>query len=672
MRVPAHAKYTGMRSLSYSTTDLPMLTFYSFYQPWLETFHATSAPASIVKNIRIPRDDGHIPQSSKDRALTAFAQLGALRLNCRRGVVTLIDSRTQYVLAEATRTLSLMDDQRHDPGDELWLGNSRLPRGQGMSEDALNAPDYTAKGPEDEKYTAAALVVQDMAVSRYKDKKYAGAGISFYAGVPIVTSRGHTIGVYNITDNKSRNGLTADELRFMTDMSRLVVQHLDTIRGERARVRGERLIQGIGTFIEGDAIDANLSLESPGPNLVPDPLDAAGQRTVPRPPFKSRQPSNTFKGLTITDSNAMAREQLPLVDDERRDISSVRSIMPPVQKEPSEDHDNPYKAKQKPKSQHTQVFDRAAKILRKCLGADGVAFVDASSANLSRGTARQQDSKQSQDSVVQHSLKKRGRADTVNTGKPASAVTPEDHSPEGTLTLSAAPEGFPENVPEQRQLCEIIAMITRDPNSDQTLEVTEHELRKLIRRQPQGKCYTFDEDGMLAGSDDSASEGPVYSNGRQHDDEQGLSTSRRKDLKRSALVAALPNARTIVFLPLWDFANQRWNAAAVMWSSDPAKMMNVYQDFSYLKAFANSVTNEITRLNLLVSDAAKSTFLANISHELRSPLHGILGSIEFLHDTTLDDFQSSMVSTHLYNTNRETGSSGSGCASYMSSLTDSR
>lgn len=53
--------------------------------------------------------------------------------------------------------------------------------------------------------------------------------------------------------------------------------------------------------------------------------------------------------------------------------------------------------------------------------------------------------------------------------------------------------------------------------------------------------------------------------------------------------------------------------------------------------------SEIAREHLAVADTAKATFLANISHELRSPLHGILGSIEFLHDTATDDFQSAML-----------------------------
>jgi signal transduction histidine kinase len=37
--------------------------------------------------------------------------------------------------------------------------------------------------------------------------------------------------------------------------------------------------------------------------------------------------------------------------------------------------------------------------------------------------------------------------------------------------------------------------------------------------------------------------------------------------------------------------------------------------------------------------------VASISHELRSPLHGILGTLEFVKDTPLDSFQASMFNS---------------------------
>ena len=64
-----------------------------------------------------------------------------------------------------------------------------------------------------------------------------------------------------------------------------------------------------------------------------------------------------------------------------------------------------------------------------------------------------------------------------------------------------------------------------------------------------------------------------------------------------------------------------------------------------MKAFANTLMGEINRLGAIASDQAKSNFIANISHELRSPLHGILGSIEFLQDTAVDPFQAAMITT---------------------------
>lgn len=54
---------------------------------------------------------------------------------------------------------------------------------------------------------------------------------------------------------------------------------------------------------------------------------------------------------------------------------------------------------------------------------------------------------------------------------------------------------------------------------------------------------------------------------------------------------------------------------------------------------------ELSRLDAQTSDAAKTTFVASISHELRSPLHGIMGAAEFLADTDLDSFQVNMLHT---------------------------
>lgn len=41
---------------------------------------------------------------------------------------------------------------------------------------------------------------------------------------------------------------------------------------------------------------------------------------------------------------------------------------------------------------------------------------------------------------------------------------------------------------------------------------------------------------------------------------------------------------------------------------------------------------EVARADLVLTNRAKSDFISSISHELRSPLHGILASSELLRD----------------------------------------
>ena len=84
----------------------------------------------------------HKAVSCPDKILTAFCQLGALRMKARRCLVFFFDVNHAYIMAEATQTLSLEEDSTHEPGDQLWSKYSftSLPKasvGSSMSIQAL-------------------------------------------------------------------------------------------------------------------------------------------------------------------------------------------------------------------------------------------------------------------------------------------------------------------------------------------------------------------------------------------------------------------------------------------------------------------------------------------------------------------------------------------------------
>ena len=68
-------------------------------------------------------------------------------------------------------------------------------------------------------------------------------------------------------------------------------------------------------------------------------------------------------------------------------------------------------------------------------------------------------------------------------------------------------------------------------------------------------------------------------------------------------------------------------------------------ELKFLVTFGNSVIAEVSRLASIAADRQKGDFIACISHELRSPLHGILASAEFLSEAIEDRFQLSLVET---------------------------
>ena len=57
----------------------------------------------------------------------------------------------------------------------------------------------------------------------------------------------------------------------------------------------------------------------------------------------------------------------------------------------------------------------------------------------------------------------------------------------------------------------------------------------------------------------------------------------------------------------------------------------------------STIMTEHARLDALASERAKVDLLGSISHELRSPLHGILGCVELLEGSSQTAFQTEML-----------------------------
>jgi len=64
----------------------------------------------------------------------------------------------------------------------------------------------------------------------------------------------------------------------------------------------------------------------------------------------------------------------------------------------------------------------------------------------------------------------------------------------------------------------------------------------------------------------------------------------------------------------------------------------------YLTAFCDVIMVKLARLEVDTANNIKSDFISSISHELRSPLHGILGTVEMLQEENLQHDTAQMVS----------------------------
>jgi len=530
-----------------------------------------------------PKD--RTPRLSRDASLTAFAQLASLRLGTSRAMISLIDGERQHILAEATPDIFLRSGSYGGDGSSsLWLGNVSIPRTAGICEQVLSLSPTVPLAPED-----SVIIVDDLSQNHaFAQRTYVTGTprLRFYAGVALTSPKGAVVGALSVFDDKPRQGLQKQDVLHLRDLSVTIVEYLESYSIKDQYRRGEQLTRALLSFNDGASAVRPFQSETMLPEL----------------------PSLQVSGIPIVPSNAPAHARHGNVN------TLQESILP---------------------AHSRSMFARAASVIRASSELDGVLILDASVAGISSRRQGAYSNRASEDDMA-----------TASDGDTASRSSSHDEDEDAIFSGHHRRNGSSNS----GKRCHVLAFATpENPNCDQATpderrSFAENDLTRLLRAYPKGRVFNMTVDGEFMSSTDDSE----WS--RTEPAAPGAGPKRKAvtgGLERiaKAIRNLVPEARSTAFVPLWDYERSRWFAGCLCWSNRPDRQLSARLDLAYLKVFGHSIMTELSRLDALASDQAKTSFVASISHELRSPLHGILGTLEFLRDTPLDSFQVSMLNS---------------------------
>ncbi|RKF59864.1 hypothetical protein OnM2_056028 [Erysiphe neolycopersici] len=564
--------------------------------------------------IDAPTESSFNASLNYDGALDAYTETLLWRLNASRAMVSLIDRvytqqiltttggiGTQYFLAGVTRpsTDTLENYEEVVSTGQQWYGCTSVSASGGLCERTialnLDADPYPC------------FIVCDLA----KDPKFAKlpfvdgsiASFRFYAGAPIVTSYGISIGTLFIFDNKARVGLTLKQKKYMHQQAINVMKHLETKREAAERRRGAHMSQGLAKFLEKASRENDQCV-----NFI-----SIMKRPLPEEEDTNKAPDNDLLSAETSPS--------PELGQTEQNLDAYSTVSDKIQ----------------------LTLNRGAETLRESLELDsgGVVFLDTAVSyteleELEELDISRKDNKASLTKyVVDQSASPRL---STNDDKSSSYIAGHRrHSSAGGRKASG-----------RRKSPKVLATsVAKDAEWDENVKAMDTQaLQDLTKSYPKGNVWYIDQYGYFSSVEQlrkiqqklSADPGRKLSRATSYD----LSAQRAEAAMLSRIFT---KARQIIFVPLWDASTDRWYAGCFVWSKNAVPVFTFESEIVYLSAFTNSMMVEISRLDVISSDKTKSDFISSISHEFRSPLHGIIASAEFLRDSSLDASQHEFIST---------------------------
>lgn len=561
-------------------------------------------------------------------------------------------------MAEGTRDVAIHNDDSTDAPKGLWVGCCTMSYERSLCKTLMKHSQMTGDIPQP-------LIILDLSQEEeFKDHPDVQneSHMRFMACSPIISPKGLVIGAYTVLDDKPHDPLGVELVKFLSDIANTVMDHLDATRLRHERQRGERMIVGLGSFMEGKGslrsswINEHESVTSPLSWTPGEGMDTEGhvnqeqqdrqaseqtnlasivhnsQTEVPFRPQNFNTTRSPRPSPSISQEHSLAASNISSRDyfqQRPRCRRASRTTTAPRMKESE---------KEPPKERYNrrvkETISRAANIIRESIEVEAVVFFDA---NFRSSEALLNTSRSDSESGSSMECASSGEEE-AKIREPRDGQTRPEISREAQPTLCGRLAEDP---------CHMLgfatsefASVNREPLADSNVAVSEAFLGHLLRRYPRGQIFNFGEDGCISSED--TSDGLVKIGGTKN-----FKRTRKAILRQDAvtLLQLAPNARSIIFSPLWDSHKERWHSACLSWTNAPHRVLSPRDELAFLFACGNSVMAEIHRLGALLTERAKSDLLAGISHELRSPLHGIFGTVDILNDTVMNVLQRGFLHT---------------------------
>ncbi|RAK74650.1 hybrid sensor histidine kinase/response regulator [Aspergillus fijiensis CBS 313.89] len=523
-------------------------------------------------------------RASPNLVLTALAQLAAVKVGVQRAIISLIDRETLYVVAEASRSLNLGDNTLYeDDGDGLWMGCSRGPVAGTLCEKTITLSPTTA-----DKYPF--FVVKDLQQHPNFCQIPCVSGSPFfryYAGTPLMTSSGINIGSLYVIDPRPNLSLTAAHKESLGVIATGVMEYLETSRQSLESARLMKVLSGLNSFVQdqgkeespASAIPRSASPSDLDRSRTPSPRPVSPLEIDPK--LTSRSTKSPVKNISPTQNN---------------NFSSSDSVPSSPTKQQAPSNRPAIKSHASSSGKRHEAFQRAADLMRESLtlGDDGGVAIFAVKDRFDGDEDE-------------------GLLEDTTTGSRSAATT------WAISTRNAHDESW-----------------GNESNATSAKQISRHFLRRMMQRFGKGALWYFHRDGTAFSSDEETSSQTSNQPAFQlpsllHPRDRDTLNGRDLDL----LQTYFPNATRIIFAPLWDASNSRWFGGCFCWSSVETRIFSPHVELGGVLGFCSSLMTEDSRIRSQEADKKKGDFISSISHELRSPLHGILAAVEFLAEQTL-------------------------------------